>query len=236
MRNEAFRIIGLGINPEFNKKVMRAFEMDEMGIEYIQANDLKETMKLMKEKNIDTVVFDKKRVEIDWKIYCTVVKTIQPKTKLVVLCSITDSKLKPEMFQNGVDLVCYYEESVIASVEQIIILNQKSINSNMVKSEEIMTLSGKVARWEINPNRFTVGIDGKQYSLTRNEFLILNTLVRNRGEVIDRNALSDCLSKGNLNKQGNHRAVDVHIKNIRTKIGKDWIGTGRGTGYFIRSE
>ncbi|HPP81862.1 MAG TPA: response regulator transcription factor, partial [Deltaproteobacteria bacterium] len=70
----------------------------------------------------------------------------------------------------------------------------------------------------IDPDRFEVTIDGACVNLTAVEFKILLFLASNRGMVLSRERILDHLW-GN-EKAVLDRTVDVHIKNIRAKLGQ----------------
>ena len=85
----------------------------------------------------------------------------------------------------------------------------------------------------IDPERFDVQVNGEHVTLTPVEFKILHLLARNPGKVFTRDRILDHLW-GN-EKAVLDRTVDVHIKNLRDKLGKagDVIKNVRGVGYKL---
>lgn len=83
----------------------------------------------------------------------------------------------------------------------------------------------------IDTDRFEVRVEGAPVSLTHAEFRILHLLASNRGKVFSREKILDHLW-GN-EKAVLDRTVDVHIKNLRDKLGPHGrlIGNVRGVGY-----
>ena len=84
-------------------------------------------------------------------------------------------------------------------------------------------------------NRFEAFIDGKRLDLTLTEFKILQILSKRPGWVYSRNQILDYL--WGTDKIVIERTVDVHIKNLREKIG-DYAGmikNVRGLGYKLES-
>ena len=59
-------------------------------------------------------------------------------------------------------------------------------------------------------------------------------IVANQGRVLTRQNLLDKLWKYDF--YGDERVVDTHIKNLRKKLGIDFIQTIRGVGYKIDKE
>jgi two-component system, OmpR family, alkaline phosphatase synthesis response regulator PhoP len=81
----------------------------------------------------------------------------------------------------------------------------------------------------IDPERFIVTFEGKEFTLAKKEFELLHLLASKPGRVFLRNEI---LSQvwGNEVIVGD-RTIDVHIRKIRQKIGVDCITTVKGVGY-----
>ncbi len=86
---------------------------------------------------------------------------------------------------------------------------------------------------EIDHERFRVTVKGEAVAVTAVEFKILAFLAANRGKVFSRERILDHLW-GN-EKAVIDRTVDVHIKNLREKLGESasLIQNVRGVGYRI---
>ena len=87
----------------------------------------------------------------------------------------------------------------------------------------------------IDTEKFEALLDGKKIELTTTEFKILEVLAEGRGRVYTRDQL---LKKKRLwgdDKLVFDRTIDVHIKNLREKLGKagNMIKTIRGIGYKL---
>ena len=72
---------------------------------------------------------------------------------------------------------------------------------------------------------------GTEVELTAREFSIFELLLRRRGAIVTRHAISDCLYAETSEYLSN--AIDVHVASLRRKLGADLIRTRRGHGYFI---
>ncbi len=88
-------------------------------------------------------------------------------------------------------------------------------------------------RIEIDPKSYRVLLDGRPLSLTPTEFNILKILASKKGWVFTREQLLDALW-GN-EKAVLDRTIDVHIRNLRKKLGDagEFIKNIRGVGYKI---
>lgn len=94
-------------------------------------------------------------------------------------------------------------------------------------------------RLGIDYDKRVVKVNGKEVSITPNEFDILYTLVSNKGKVLSREQLINKIFGIDFN--GYDRTIDVHIKNIRKKIEEDtknpkYIVTVMKVGYKFGGE
>ena len=77
-------------------------------------------------------------------------------------------------------------------------------------------------------------LEGRPLELTAREFELLHTFLSSPGRVFTREML---LSKlWGYDFYGDERVVDSHIKNLRHKLGRDYIETVRGVGYRAAKE
>jgi two-component system OmpR family response regulator len=77
----------------------------------------------------------------------------------------------------------------------------------------------------------TVSIDKEPVTLTAREYSLIEYLSLRRGKVVSRTELYDHLFAEDDESLSN--LLDVHVCNIRKKVGKDFIQTRRGHGYVI---
>jgi len=85
----------------------------------------------------------------------------------------------------------------------------------------------------IDLDKFEVFVENKKVDLTPTEFRILKILSTRKGWVFTRNQILDHL--WGMDKAVLDRTIDVHIKNLREKLGKakKFIKSVRGVGYKI---
>jgi two-component system alkaline phosphatase synthesis response regulator PhoP len=85
----------------------------------------------------------------------------------------------------------------------------------------------------INVESFSVEKAGRKISLSPTEFSLLVILSRNVGKVVARKKLMESLALGTETAEG--RSLDVHVRNLRKKLGKSpnsggYIDSIRGIG------
>lgn len=83
----------------------------------------------------------------------------------------------------------------------------------------------------LDPRSRTVRQSGRLVALTAREYGILEFLALHRGEVVSRATLHEHLVAEDDDTLSN--LLDVHVFNLRKKLGQDVIQTRRGQGYFI---
>ena len=84
----------------------------------------------------------------------------------------------------------------------------------------------------INTLTRTVTRAGRVVTLTAREYVVLEFLALHRGEVVTRTALYDHIFDEDDDTLSN--ILNVHVSNLRNKLGADLILTRRGHGYLIR--
>lgn len=77
----------------------------------------------------------------------------------------------------------------------------------------------------------TASVSGVEAPLTAREYALLEYLALNRGKVVSRAVLYDHLFDEEESSLSN--LLDVHVSNLRKKLGADIISTRRGHGYTI---
>jgi two-component system OmpR family response regulator len=73
--------------------------------------------------------------------------------------------------------------------------------------------------------------DSQPVALTAREYALVEYLALHQGEVVTRTTLYEHLFDENESTLSN--LLDVHVSNIRKKLGADFITTRRGHGYCI---
>ncbi len=83
----------------------------------------------------------------------------------------------------------------------------------------------------IEPRRYAASIDGVALELSPREFHLLLELAREPGAVVPKGVLAQRLEP--LGDAVDFGAIEVHVSNLRRKIGAQRIGTVRGVGYLL---
>jgi two-component system response regulator QseB len=85
----------------------------------------------------------------------------------------------------------------------------------------------------IEPRRHRVQLAGQAVALSQREFQILLELAREPGAVVAKSSLAQRLAP--LGDPMDFAAIEVHISNLRKKIGTERVRTVRGVGYLLEA-
>lgn len=103
------------------------------------------------------------------------------------------------------------------------------------KNNKLLSFNGV----ELHSGRQQATYEGKDLDLTGTEFALLQTLLRNSGQILTRESLStEILGKAITPYD---RAIDMHMSNLRKKLPErhdnlPWFKTLRGKGYLLVTE
>ena len=90
-----------------------------------------------------------------------------------------------------------------------------------------------VGRVSLDPATRTVRLGGREVALSAQEFTLLEAFMERPGEVLSRLAL---LERGwDEAYENRSNVIDVYVRYLRAKLGRDLIETVRGAGYRLRA-
>lgn len=95
-----------------------------------------------------------------------------------------------------------------------------------------------LGEFAVDLQKRVVSHDGGEIELTRKEFDLLSYLLLHKNRVLTRMQLSEHIWGSFADDDYDSNYIDVHIKNIRKKLGAvattEWLETVRGVGYKIK--
>ncbi len=107
------------------------------------------------------------------------------------------------------------------------LLRRKS--STPIESESLLIQIGDLC---IDRERYVVTVDEDPLSLPRKEFEILYLLASKPGKVFKREEIFDKIWGDDVVVGG--RTIDVHVRKLREKLGRNYIETVKGVGYKFK--
>jgi DNA-binding response OmpR family regulator len=100
------------------------------------------------------------------------------------------------------------------------------------RERRLAPLVRRVGELQIDFAADTVTQAGKPVPLTPSELRLLALLAERAGEVVTRREMMEHLWRGEF--VGDERAGDIHVSNLRRKLGPQTVETVRGEGYRLR--
>jgi DNA-binding response OmpR family regulator len=99
--------------------------------------------------------------------------------------------------------------------------------------KDVIQLGG----FEIHLNEPLVAFEGQEIKLTKKEYILLQFMLINKNRVLNRFQLAEHLWGDQLDDEYQSNYIDVHVKNVRKKLGAfgpvEWLETVRGLGYKL---
>lgn len=110
------------------------------------------------------------------------------------------------------------------------VLRRSDTRAKEILSEKKLAYKGL----ELFPEKYSLRIDGKSVKLTKTEFEILFLFLKHREKIFTRDNIIDSIRGADVYVID--RTIDVHIMNLRKKLGKykNVISTFSGVGYGFR--
>ena len=209
-----------------------SYNLEKEGFEVLTANNGRDGLERARSALPDLVILDLMLPLVDGLQVCSQLRS-DPKTQNIrVLMLTARSEETDEVVGFNVGADDYVSKPfkvrpLIHRIKALLRRNEKS------KSEtSVLSVHGV----EIDKASFEVRVDDKELELTRTEFRLLWTLMRQPGRSFSRLELMD--SSRGMDANALERTIDVHVRALRKKMGKpgDLIETVRGIGYRFKRE
>ena len=209
---------------------MISYNLKQAGYEVLTASDGQDGLLQAQIKSPDIVVLDLMLPVIDGLDVCRRLRAGASTKDLLIIMLTAKSEESDELigFSLGADDYVTKPFSVKVLLERIKALRRRRITE--ATTDEVTTKQGVL----VDRRRHQAIAEGKPLQLTRSEFRLLDTLIRQPGRVFHRTELIDAaLGEDTMVME---RTIDVHIRALRRKLGAhaDVIETVRGVGYRFR--
>jgi two-component system OmpR family response regulator len=172
--------------------------------------------------NYDAVVLDVMLPKMDgWEVLARLRKT--KKTPVLMLTARDQSRDRVRGLDTGADdyVVKPFDLPELFARVRALIRRTANKTTNVIEIGDVKidTASRNIYR------------TGKLIELTAREYALVEFMALHRGEVVTRTQLYDHLFDENDDSFSN--LLDVHVSNVRKKLGAEFIVTRRGHGYCI---
>ena len=214
------RILIVEDEPDLLRSVAQALR--EEGYAVDTANNGEDGLFKAENYDHDAVVLDVMLPKLDgWEILKRLRKT--KKTPVLMLTARDQSRDRVKGLDTGADdyMVKPFDLPELFARLRALIRRSANQTTNVIEIGEVKIdcAARKVFRAE------------KPIELTAREYALVEFLARHRGEVVTRTQLYEHLFDENDSTLSN--LLDVHVSNLRKKLGAEFIVTRRGHGYCI---
>ncbi len=213
------RVLFLEDEPTIQEVLTEYMKLQQYEVTTVDDGD--EAIRMVEEQEFDLAVLDimvpnKSGLEVLSRI-----RKIKPEMAAIMLTAIDDEQTQVKAFN------LYADDYVIKPVSPLILLKRmETILRRTAGSEK---RSEKREGLYLNEESYQAFYNNELLHLTLSEFLLLQTLVKNRGRAFTREQL--ILRIFNEDYIGNDRIIDAHVKNLRKKLPVNLIKTVIGIGY-----
>jgi two-component system, OmpR family, alkaline phosphatase synthesis response regulator PhoP len=199
------------------------YNLDREGYQVFTAKNGDEALDKARQTQPDLIILDMMMPRKNGMEVCELLRA-QPAfrdTLIMFLTAVSDEATQIRGLGTGAD------DYVSKPVSPSVLVSKVNALFRRVKKVENKSIS--IGNLVIDPEKFIVEIEGKEFILAKKEFELLYLLASRPGRVFLRNEI---LSQvwGNEVIVGD-RTIDVHIRKIRQKLGIDCITTVKGVGY-----
>jgi len=204
------------------------YNLDKAGYEVSLAIDGRDGVSQAQLKLPDIILLDVMLPIIDGVEVCRRLRA-KPETAGAIIIMLTAKTEEADQligFSVGADDYVTKPFSVRVLMERIKALQRRK-TAKPDDENDTVTRAGIT----LDRRRYRVSVDGQPVELTKSEFRLLDTLIRQPGRAFDRTELIDsALGEDILVLE---RTIDVHVRALRSKLGNaaDVISTVRGIGY-----
>ncbi len=196
------------------------------GYDIAWAEDGVAAIALFAKDRFDLVLLDIMIPKIDGYGVCEVIKK-QSDVPVLMLSALGDENSLIKGYDSLADDYVTKPFSMPVLLRKISAILRRE-NASSEKSDGQIISCGELT---LLPDKMEVRVGEKKVEVTSREFDILLTLAKHPGRVYTREMLLELL--WDFDSIVDERIVDSHIKNIRHKLGGDYIETVRGRGYKI---
>ncbi len=209
------------------------YNLDKAGYEVSFAFDGRDGLSQAQLKLPDIILLDVMLPVIDGTEVCRRLRS-KPETAHALIIMLTAKTEEADQligFSVGADDYVTKPFSVRVLLERIKALQRRKSTSTEDDSDTVSR-----AGISLDRRRYRVTVRDTPVELTKSEFRLLDTLIRQPGRAFDRSELIDsALGEDTLVLE---RTIDVHIRALRKKIGPEAeaIETVRGVGYRFRED
>jgi len=208
-----------------------SYNLEKEGFSVLKAYDGEVALRTVKAQNPDLIILDLMLPEISGLDVCKAVRNNYATANLPIIMLTAKAQEVDKIIglEMGADDYITKPFSIKELIARVRAMLRRRNNNKILQKEEF-----KYGGLRINYVSYEVFVDGEKITLSPTELKLIFFFSRNPGRVYTRNQILDHVWGDDTFVTP--RAVDVHIKRLRSQIEKDidrpqYIITVRGIGY-----
>ena len=202
------------------QNIIKAF-LENADYKVETADDGLEGINLIQKNSYDLVLLDIMMPQIDGFVVCEMIRK-NNNVPIIILTALTDEESQLKGFDKLADDYITKPFSMPVVLKHIEAIFRRTDNNN--ETSNILKYKNMI----LNIENYEVYVDNQKVTLTYREFEILKLFLENQGKVFTRDNILNSI--WGYDYFGDDKIVNTHIKNIRKKLGYDYIETVRGVG------
>ena len=195
----------------------------DAGYEVAAASDGVEAVDLFRRERFDLILLDIMLPRLDGFGVCRAIRETGG-VPIIMLTALDEEEAQVKAFELQADDYItkpFSVRLVLLRIDAVLRRSSAAGGGNMLRYREILLdLEGR-----------EVLVGGRRISLTRIEYELLRLFMEHPGRVFTRENLLNMV--WGYDFLGDEKAVNIHIMNLRRKLGMDPIETVRGVGYRL---
>lgn len=209
------------------------YHLEKSGLKCLDASDGESALTLAREHTPDLMVLDLMLPGLDGLEVCRMLRK-DPKTANIAIIMLTakaeevDRIVGLEMGADDYMVKPFSPRELVARVKAVLRRGQ---------AQEVSSIK-RIGTLEVDEGRHQVSVEGEVVALTVKEFDLLCALMSANGRVLNRDQIMETVWGYSNAVDIESRTVDVHIRRLREKLGKEHsrVVTVKGVGYRFNAE
>ncbi len=207
--------------------------LEKNGYEVKTFLSAEEALKVMKSEKPDLLVLDIMLGGMDGLEMCKTMRSSED-LKLVPILFLSAKSTEVDKvlgLELGADDYLTKPFSIHELAARVKAILRRSVTGRETIHKDVLTYKGI----ELYTDKYLVSVDGNEINLTKTEFEILKLFMEYPGKIFSRDNIIDSVRGDDVYVID--RTVDVHVMNLRKKLGpyKEAIKTYSGVGYGMKA-
>ena len=210
-----------------------SYNLKNEGFQVLTCNDGKTALSLLDDFMPNLIVLDVMMPGMDGIETCEQIR-LNPKYNNILITFLT---ARSEDYSQVAGLEAGADDYINKPIKpKVLVSRVKALlrrkGSDVIQSDNDQGLI-EISDLKIDRESYQVSLDYDNIFLPRKEFEILYLLASKPGKVFNREEIFDKIWGDDVVVGG--RTIDVHVRKLRRKLGRDYIVTVKGVGYKFNS-